>query len=107
MADLASDTELTPEEIAETEARNKRMESSARAEEAMREMRSRAFLEQAEADAKLGRIAREQKAELMEEAISHSTSNVGGLLIDSYELPGDRFVTCSMTFSGPIYSCDR
>lgn len=75
--------------------------------EAENSFRMRALIEQAEVDAELGRIAREQRAELMEEAIAHSTLNVGGLLIDSYELPGNRFIACRMTFPGPIYSCDR
>jgi hypothetical protein len=99
-------SEPTPEEIAQEEARTERMESERRADELMKESRARAYLQQAEADNAIRERSTARRLELIAESINYSTLDSFGDTIDSFELPGNRFITCTMSYPGPIYTCD-
>ncbi len=97
---MAVKIELSPEE------REKRASYNyVSPEEFIRRSREQAYKDLAKADRELRDFAKDKRQELMEKAIRHETVWQGTTRLDSFELPGNRFVSCRLTQPGPVYTC--
>lgn len=100
-----TEKEPTAEETAALASRAKK--GSFDANKWARDNRAAALMEQAEGDAELAKYAREQRAEYKAKAIQFQSMTKDGVTIDSFELPGNVFMACTLSYPGPVYSCDE
>ncbi len=70
--------------------------------------RMNALMEQADGDAELAKYASDKRAEYKLKAINFKSMSLGGgAIVDSYEFAGDVFLSCMLSYPGPIYECEE